>query len=145
VSSLETAPVDSVDTERKGWSSAKERWAEQRRLVCLVATAYRSVCDLEPVVAFNPDPETRGRSNRWSPDSCHYKVDVENTVRRVILSKPEVERPELWAAWSNLVTDGSKIGVAEQRLIRLLYGVVYTKKLHPGIYFRPSRPARKAR
>jgi len=104
----------------------------------LIIAAYRAVQTLEPVIAFNPDQESRSRTNRWSPDSAHYKADVENTVRRVIEAKPESERSALWTAWTNLLTDDNgKIGKGEQRLIRLLSGPMYTKKLHPGLYFRP--------
>ena len=130
------AQVDSFDHGHT-YTSAGERFAEQRRLVMLVVTAYRAVQDLSVIVAFNHDEASRIRTNKWSPDSCHYKVDVENTVRRVIESKPETERPALWAAWNNLLADDSKLGSSEQRLIRLLAGPMYTKKLHPGLYFRP--------
>lgn len=138
------APVDAVDHVRT-FTSAAERWAEHRRLVMLVVAGYRTVCDLEPVIAFNPNEESRRRTNRWSPDSCHYKVDVENTIRRVIEAKPEIERPALWDAWKHLLTDDCHIGANEQRLIRLLAGPYYTKRLHPGLYFRPNRhPHRRA-
>jgi hypothetical protein len=137
VKSENIAHVDSIGHGRT-YTSAAERWAEQRRLVVLVIAAYRAVQTLEPVIAFNPDPESRSRTNRWSPDSAHYKVDVENTIRRVIEAKPESERQALWAAWTNLLTDDDgKIGKDEQRLVRLLSGPAYTKKLHPGMYFRP--------
>ena len=136
------APVDSFGSGRT-YSSADERWEEQRRLVMLVITAYRAVCDLEPVVAFNPDPESKSRTNRWSPDSAHYSADVENTIRRVIESKAESERPALWTAWKNLLSDDSKLGRDEQRLIRLLSGPMYTKRLHPALYFRPHRLTRR--
>ena len=131
------AQVDSIGHGRT-YTSAGERWAEQRRLVMLVVAAYRAVQTLEPVIACNPIPESRSRTNRWSPDSCHYKVDVENTARRVIEARPANERPALWGAWNNLLTDDDgKFGKNEQRLIRLLSGQMYLKKLHPGLYFRP--------
>ena len=131
------APVDSIGYGRT-YTSAAERWAEQRRLVFLVLSAYKAVCSLSIVVAFNCDQESRSRLNRWSPNSCHFKVDVENTVRRVIEGKPESERPVLWTAWSNLLTDDCHIGTVEQRLIRLLAGQMFRKQLHPGLYFRPN-------
>jgi len=138
VKSENIAQVDSIGHGRT-YTSASERWAEQRRLVMLVIAAYRAVQDLQPVIAFDPDPESRSRTNRWSPDSAHYAVDVENTIRRVIEAKPESEHPALWAAWRNLLSDDEgKLGKAEQRLIHLLAGPMYTKKLHPGLYFRPS-------
>jgi len=136
----------SVSTSTLGghiYTSAAERWAEQKRLVLLVIAAYRAVQDLEPVVAFNPDEESRSRTNRWSPDSCHYKVDVENTVRRVIGAKPEDERSALWAAWNNLLLNDSKIDRDEERLIKILSGSMYTKQLHPGLYFRTNRYAHR--
>lgn len=132
--------------ERNTYSSAAERWAEQRRLVGLVVAAYRAVKDLPCIAALNPDPTSRGNSNRWSPDSAHYAVDVENTVRRVIESKPEAERTALAKAWAALLSDDAKIGKEEQRLIRLLAGPMYTKQLHPGLYFRTNRyPQRRSR
>lgn len=145
MSNLETVPVDSFDQQRT-YTSAAERFAEQSRLVMLVIAAYRAVHDLEPVIAFNPDPDSRSRTNRWSPDSAHYAADVENTVRRLIESKPESERSALWAAWKNLLTDDSKLGKDEQKCIRMLAGPMYAKQLHPGLYFRSNRYAhRRAR
>jgi len=133
------------NTDRQTYSSAAERWAEQRRLVVLVVAAYRAVKDLSPVIAFNPDPDSRSRSNRWSPDSAHYSADVSNTVRRAIESKPDSERPALWVAWANLLGDDSKLGTNEQKLIRLLAGLFFKKRLHPAIYFKPRRLTRRTR
>jgi len=145
VKSENVAQVDSVRLGRT-YSSAAERFEAQRRLVLLVAVTYRSIFDLSVVIAFNPDEESRSRSNKWSVDSCHYKVDVENTVRRVIEAKPENEHPALWRAWRNLLSDEEgKLGRDEQRLIRLLAGPLFTKKLHPGLYFTPRRLTSKDR
>lgn len=117
-------------------TNAAGRWEEQSRLVKLVVTAYRAVKELPPLVAMNCDLSPQSRSCRWSPDSAHYGIDIENTVRRVIQAKSEAERPTLWTAWKNLLVDPDRIGKDEQRLIRLLAGPLYTKKLHPGLYFR---------
>lgn len=139
------AQVDSIGHGRT-FNSAAERFEAQRRLVLLVAVTYRSIFDLSVVIAFNPDEESRSRSNKWSVDSCHYKCDVENCVRRVIEAKPENERPALWRAWSNLLSDEEgKLGKDEQRLIRHLSGPFFTKKLHPGLYFAPRRLTSKDR
>jgi hypothetical protein len=137
VKSENIAPVDSIGHQRTH-TTAAERWEEQRRLVMVVIAAYRAVQTLEPVIAFNADPDSRSRSNRWSPDSAHYKVDVENTVRRIIEAKAGHERPALWTAWANLLKDDGQLGNVEQRLIRLLSGSMYRKQLHPGLYFRPN-------
>lgn len=128
-----------LTSERNTYSSAAERWQEQRRLVSSVAAAYKAVKDLLPVIAFNPDPDTRSNSNRWSPDSTHYVTDVENTVRRVIESKPPQEHSTARNAWENLLSDDDKIGSDERKLIRLLAGPFFTKKLHPGLYFATNR------
>lgn len=134
-----------MDRERT-WTPAQERWQEQRRLVGVCVAAYRAVCDLQPVIAFNPDPDARSNSNRWSELSCFYKVDVSNAARRVIESKPEAERPALWTAWEALLTDDAKITPAVQKLIRALAPVFYAKRLHPSEYFRPNKhPKRKTR
>jgi len=134
------------NTDRQTYSSAAERWAEQRRLVVLVVAAFRAVKDLSPVIAFNPDPDSGSNTNRWSPDSAHYAVDVENTVRRVIESKPETERLALVKAWEALLSDDGKLDKDEQNLIRLLSGPMYAKRLHPGLYFRVNRyPQRSSR
>lgn len=126
------------------YNSAAERWEAQRRLVGIVIVAYRAVRDLEPVVAFNADPGSRSRRNKWSPDSCHYKVDVENTVRRLIEANSEAERPALWNAWNNLLADDDgKLGNSELKLIRLLSGPFYTKQLHPGLYFKVNKYPRR--
>ena len=132
------APVDSIGG-RRTHTNAVERWEEQKRLVLLVIAAYRGVSDLQPIVAFNQDPDRKTHANKWSPDSCHYKVDVQNCVRRIIEAKPESEHSALWAAWNSLLTDDYEIGNVEQRLIKLLAGQMYRKRLHPGLYFRRNK------
>jgi hypothetical protein len=87
--------------------------------------------------AFNPDVQSR--SPKWTPDSAHYAIDIENTVRRVIESKPEPERPDLWRAWESLLTDDAKISKASEKLIKALAPKLYRNELHPGLYFRPNK------
>jgi|GEM_PF-3468027 len=125
------------------YTSSAARWQEQRCLVGLVAAAYRAVNSLPPTIAMNHDEQARNRSSRWSPDTAHYGIDVQNTVQRVIEAKPEDERGELWAAWEALLKDDTKLGNAEQKLIRLLAGPFFTKKLHPRLYFRSNRYAHR--
>jgi hypothetical protein len=143
VKSENSAPVDSRDSGR--YLSAAEWFEKQRRLVMLVTAAYRAVQTLSPVIASNL-ARTEPNPNKWSPTSCHFKCDVELAVRRVIEAKPENERPALWRAWSNLLSDEEgKLGKDEQRLIRHLSGPMFTKKLHPGLYFAPRRLTSKDR
>jgi hypothetical protein len=138
VNSVNIAPVDSRDSGRTSYSAA-EWFGKQRHLVLLVVQAYLAVQTLSPVIASNP-ARTEPNPNKWSPNSCHFKCDVELAVRRVIEFKPESERPALWAAWGNLLADDeSRVGKVEERLIKLLSGQFHTRKLHPGLYFAPRR------
>lgn len=131
-----TAPADSFD-EGHTWMPAQERWQEQRRLVGICVAAYRAVKDLPAIGAFNPDIQSR--SPRWTPESAHYAIDIENTVRRVIGSKPTEVQEELWVAWESLLTGDAKIGRSEQKLVRALAPILFHKKMHPSDYFRPNR------
>jgi hypothetical protein len=142
-SNFSTAPVERFDFERITWTPARERWAEQQRLVGVVVAAYRAVFDLEPIAAFNMDPDSSRNANLWTPESCHFKVDVENTVRRVIESKPEADRSALWEAWGNLLMDDAKIGKHEERLIKAIAPKFFANKLHPSLYFRPNKYPKK--
>lgn len=144
VTELEQYQIQIEEQLKSQFSSAAERLAEQHCLVRKVIEGYLAVLFLEPLVAFEYE-ETRRGSKKWSPDSAHYSIDVSNTVRRVIEAKPESDRPELWTAWDNLLADpDGKLGKTGERLVKLLAGPFYTKKLHPALYFRPNpHPQRK--
>lgn len=135
---MESQNIAQIDS---GYSriTATERFASQRRLVALVIAAYRAVHDLSVIIAFDPTRDASNPSpNRWSVNACHFKVDVSNAVQRAIEGKPKTERPLLWKAWDNLLTDDEgKLGKDEQKLIRLLAGPFFTKRLHPALYFAP--------
>ncbi|MDP9038404.1 MAG: hypothetical protein M3O02_03895 [Acidobacteriota bacterium] len=140
--SFDTAPV--FEAHQPGnWTIARERWAEQHRLVALVVAAYVEVCSLPVLIACNYDRSSWSGANRWSPMSCHYRVDVERTVRKTIDSKPEPERPKLWGAWDKLCDDGEPHVTPDvQSLIRALAPAFYRAQLHPGLYFKPVQRGR---
>ena len=130
--------IAQVDSDYGHYSSAS-RFAEQRELVQAVAQTYREVSSFSVLIAFNPGRDASDPSpDRWSPTICHFRVDVQNTVQRVIEAKPEHERRALWEAWESLVSDDPKFYPKTQKLIRLLAEPFFMKRLHPRLYFRAS-------
>lgn len=140
MSSLTTAPVE---THPRKWNSAAERFAEHRRLVAMVIATYRASKEAPVISAYNYDPTPGSGSLKWSPQTAEYAADVELAVRRTLEFKPEAERKELRDAWERLVENDSHIDAIQRRVIHLLSPAFYRRELHPGLYFKPSRPTRK--
>jgi hypothetical protein len=127
-----------VDSDHGHYSSAS-RFAEQRELVQAVAQTYREVSGFSVLIAFDPTRDASDPApNKWTPTICHFKVDTENAVRRAIEARPESEHQAMWEAWVNLLSDDPKFYPTTQKLIRLLAGPFFTKRLHPRLYFRVS-------
>lgn len=131
--------IAQVDSDDGRTSNRAERFAEQKELVLSVAKTYREVSAFSVLIAFDPSRDASDQPpNKWSPATCHFRVDTENTVRRTIEARPEAERRGLWEAWASLISDDPKISPKSQKLIRLLAGPMWTKRLHPKMYFRAS-------
>jgi hypothetical protein len=122
---------------------AKENtWAWECRLVRDVVKAYRLVRELPVLGAVNPDPAPVTHSRRWSPDSCHFVIDVERCVRDACNGDSELQ-----ASWGHLLENDTTISKADAKLIRRLARLLEARGLHPAKYFRKihhGSPQRRA-
>lgn len=132
-----------AEAQPRTYSSAAERFAEQRRLVAIVAACYRACKEAPVVVAFNVDPTPGTGSSKWTPQTAEYICDVELAIRKALQLKPETERNELHDAWERFVEDDTRIDATQRRVILILGGSFYVRELHPGLYFKPSRATRR--
>jgi hypothetical protein len=92
---------------------------------------------LPVLAASNCDPTPGSHSQKWTPTSCHFVVDVENAVRHVVEKLPDAD--ELIRAWERLQDDDTVIRESETRLIRLLALVFKDRGLEPWQYFTTVR------
>lgn len=117
-------------------SPAAELREQNRVLVTAVARAYREAKELPVMCASSYDPAPITRSKRWTPDICHFIVDVEHAVAK-ITNKPD--KDVLLAAWTRLQKDDAVIGKDGARLIKLAAPIFSARGLHPAAYFRHMR------
>lgn len=112
----------------------------QRRLVLKVVQVYAELRFAEPIVSSNPDPSPGTRSQKWTPDGCHYRVDIEHAIRDAIANQPD--KNELRAAWERLQEDASTIREDATKLIHLLAPIIDKRGLEPHDYFTRVRRGR---
>lgn len=129
-----TAPVDN---HPRTYSSAAERFAEQRRLVAMVAATYKACREAPVVAAYNLDPTPGSGSIKWTLQTAEYIADVELGVRKSLELRSD--RETLHDAWNRFVEDDTTIDVVQRRMIQILARSFYRRELHPGIYFRPNK------
>jgi hypothetical protein len=116
-------------------SALAELNARRREIVLNVARAYRTCKELPPIVAINHD--ATHRSNRWTPDSCHFVIDVEHGLAYAIAEK--VDEEALRGAWERLQGEDSVTDKTTERLIKFVGPVFDRRGLHPAAYFRQDR------
>ena len=136
--------LESALTNERTWTSAGERFMENRRLAALVGITYKASKEIQPIVAMNCDPTPESRSPKWSPVVAEYIADVELAVRRTLEFKPEAERNELREAWGQFLEDDTRLDMTQRRMINILGPAFHRRELHPGIYFKPRRLTRRA-
>ena len=113
------------------------QWEWDRCLVLAVAEAYVKVKDLPVLCAVDFDPAPVTHSRRWSPDSCHFCVDVGHAVRDALKNQPDAV--ELEAAWERLLEDSTVVKKTGAKLITRLARVFDARGLHPARYFKTIR------
>ena len=118
-------------------SPAAELREQNRLLVTTVARAYREAKELPVICAGSFDPAPVARSKKWTPEICHFIVDVENAIAKVTTNKPD--KDALLAAWDRLQEEDAVIGRDGARFIRLAAPILHTRGLHPAAYFRVIR------
>ena len=68
-------------------SPAAELRERNRVLVTTIALAYKEAKELPIICASSYDPAPVTRSKKWTPEVCHFTVDVENASRRLRTSR----------------------------------------------------------
>lgn len=124
-------------SDHSGNLTQREIFSLQMKLVEAVARCYLITRDLPVLSSSDYDPIPAARSRRWTPDSCHYIVDVENTVRRALKGKPD--EGELRDTWQALLDREGVAGKTDERLVRILGPVFRRNRLDPADYFRTIR------
>lgn len=119
------------------FSSADERRRSYARK-CI--DAYVACKTAPRIAASNPDDNAKP-SLRWSPDGAHYRVDIENAIRR--LPREELRK----AFWQyavriayGLVNHGDQIDRTTTTALTKAGKVFTEMELSPVTYFRRARP-----
>ena len=92
---------------------------------------------LQPTAASTIDDAPGSHSQKWTPESAHYKIDVSHAVRDALANRQDAQ--ELNAAWVRLQDDSSIIRETEITLIRLVAPILKERGLEPALYFRKIR------
>jgi hypothetical protein len=108
----------------------REAQAEDRSLFMNVVDAYLSIRGLPVLCAMNLD-EDAPRPRKWTPQSCHFIVDVENATAAAL--KDPIEQ----AAWFELASGGTAPAAVALRVISRCARFYRARSLSPESYFRP--------
>lgn len=125
---------ESQSPDPSGSTTQRERWQQHRALFKRVVEMYEKVRTLPAVVCSDPDEDNAKRSIPWTPDACHFQIDVEHAIKAAIGNRYGAD--ELWRAWENLQDNPDVIGVSEKRLIALAGPIFSARGLEPKFYFR---------
>jgi hypothetical protein len=123
--------------------SQRERWKEYKSLFGRVAETYGKVRNLPPTVSSTIDDDPTSHSCKWTPQSCHFQIDVEHAIRDAIGDRADTE--ELYDAWERLVESMDIIGSLERTLIERAGKLFKIRGLEPRDYFRPAHISANSR
>ena len=114
--------------------TAESRHLQQLSTFRSVTAAYVDCCQRSATTAHSIDPDSPQTPNKWSPESAHFKADIESATLRALGTDLGLQ-----AAWWNLVLgERCPAHIAEQVVDRC--GRIYAARfLEPQTYFRRTR------
>jgi hypothetical protein len=118
-------------------SALYELRPSNKSLVVSVARAYREAKELPAIAAINYDPNPTTQSRKWTPESCHFTLDVENAVFHALRNSSY--KRELRATWEHLQDESNMAKRDARSLIRLLAPIFAARGLSPERYFQRIR------
>ncbi len=116
--------------------TARELLALQWETVSNVARTYENCLNTSHIVSVAW--EQSDRSPRWTPTIGHYKIDVENCIRKAFAGRED--ELELNASWQHFLKgERATIGPTIAKMLRILSAAFRRSGLEPWEYFRSLR------
>jgi len=145
---MQSASFDGVhDTRRVATYhrvTKRELLTQQRDLFNRVVSAYVQVRGYPVLCAVDPDHDPISRSRKWTPQFCHYLIDVQNGTTDSLKDLDPEHQAELQAAWLSLAAGEDVEPSLAERVYSRCARFYKARGLDPGLYFRPSHCRGKA-
>jgi hypothetical protein len=127
----ETDVIDTSDEGTQNRVTARERFNNEKALVLQVIRGYVVLAALPAMAAGNINPEMVSRSQKWTPQSAAFKIDVENATEKALAG-----RPDLHDAWFGIAS-GETVSPELTRELVVKCGRIYAARgLSPFVYFQ---------